>query len=34
MSSTQQYTIAQRAMQDAIALDAAKSPEETIWSVT
>jgi hypothetical protein len=33
MSSTQQYTIAQRALQDAISLDALKHPEETVWNV-
>lgn len=33
MSSTQQYTIAQRALQDAISLDALKHPEESVWSV-
>ena len=31
MSSTQQFTIAQRALQDAISLDATKHPEELTW---
>jgi hypothetical protein len=31
MSSAQQFTIAQRAIQDAIALDATKHPEELTW---
>ena len=31
MSSTQQFTIAQRAIQDSIALDATKHPEELTW---
>lgn len=31
MSSTQQFSIAQRAIQDAIALDATKHPEELTW---
>ena len=31
LSSTQQFAIAQRAMQDAIALDATKHPEELTW---